>query len=149
MCMLDTSNIRLFEANFPPKGPMSWVIRSKTSIVFWNWAPPQNLFPCRRNVDGCNNLINSFTDSKTAICGNCKLYLNGKIEAFPPPPGTCLCCHESPNFSQSIFCSKCSQWLQESGEVDSDWGYWVRDKISGDIICIDYGPPINSWLKVQ
>ena len=106
--------------------------------------PPRNSITCCRNVDGCNNLINSFNNPKTAICGNCKVYLNGKIEAFPPPPGTCLCCHESPNFSQSIFCSKCSQWLQESGEVDSDWGYWVRDKISGDIICIDYGPPINS-----
>ena len=98
---------------------------------------------CCRNFAGCNRSVSGFSDPEAAICLTCKLHITSQIEANPPPTGTCLCCHETPTCFQSSFCSNCSMWLQESGEVDSGLGAWIRNKITGAIICTDYGPPVK------
>ena len=46
--------------------------------------------------------------------------------------------------ANSAFCGMCLGLLEEEKQVDSGWGIWRVNRVTGDIICIDYDPPVSS-----
>ena len=95
-----------------------------------------------KSVDGCSNSVLDYSDIETALCTPCKENINEQLHTHPPPVGLCVCCHENLCTAQSSFCGNCSKLLTEDRQVDSGWGVWRVDKLSGETICIDYGKPM-------
>ena len=104
---------------------------------------PQEVIACRRSVDGCKSLVESYSDPLAALCHTCHLNIKRALAEFPPPPNKCQCCHESTRLPKTDFCSNCFRWLQEDNSVDSGYGVWVRNRVTSQIICIEYSKPIS------
>ena len=54
--------------------------------------PPMN---CVRSDSGCTNLINNYFSELTAICNECKVFMDNWLKTSPFPANLCPCCHET------------------------------------------------------
>ena len=93
--------------------------------------------PCVREVFGCKNKVNEYNDKECAICPDCRSKLEIMFNSSPFSPTLCPCCHDPSGGPPHAFCQECLGYLDQDGCMDSPFGSWNRDNITGDIICIN------------
>ena len=91
---------------------------------------------CRRREDGCQNLVVDYIDKFAPICSECITFFKNLQKPSPFPPDLCPACHEPSVNHNYGFCSPCTDWINEDGFRESDWGSWILNRSSGEIICI-------------
>ena len=101
---------------------------------------------CRGSFDGCLNIIKVYSDPLAALCPTCKLTIKRLLEESPPHPNMCVCCQERVCLPQTGFCHNCNRLLLEDSHVDSGYGVWVRDSLTGETVCIEYSRPVLGQL---
>ena len=120
----------------PPLSIQDTSSKDQQSLPF---TPQKESVNCIRNVEGCLNSLEVYSEPEEALCPTCKLLISSLLEASPPPPNLCLCCQQSPCLPQSSFCTNCTGLLLVDNHVDSGWGVWRLDRYTQEIVCIDYG----------
>ena len=94
--------------------------------------------PCSRECFGCTNEVFEYSDTDTALCTPCKNMLEIKSNFSPFCPTLCPSCHDpSEDGTPFSFCPECLKLLEEDGCLDSCFGTWFRDKITGEKVCIN------------
>ena len=96
-----------------------------------------SIIPCVREVFGCKNKVNEYNDKECAICPDCRSKLEIMFNSSPFSPTLCPCCHDPSGGPPYAFCQECLGYLDQDGCMDSPFGSWNRDNITGDIICIN------------
>ena len=96
---------------------------------------------CRRSFDGCLNDVKLYSDPLAALCPTCELTIKRSFEEFPPSSNMCICCQETVFLPETGFCANCNRLLLEDNHVDSGYGVWVCNSVTGEIVCIDYSRP--------
>ena len=104
---------------------------SSDSLSF-SLAPP---ITCIRRVDGCPNIVSKYFDKCSAICTDCSQFLDNLQKSSPFSPQLCPACHQPSGENNYSLCSLCLEWLTEDGFRESDFGSWVLDRNTGQVIC--------------
>jgi hypothetical protein len=91
---------------------------------------------CRRSDDGCQNSDVDYIDKFAPICSECITFFKHLQNTSPFPPDLCPAYHEPSGNHNYPFCSLCTDWINEDGFRESDWGSWILKRSSGEIICI-------------
>ena len=93
--------------------------------------------PCAREVFGCKNKVTGYNDKDTHLCPDCRQKLELMSKSSPFSPTLCPCCHDPSGGPPFAFCQECLGYLDEDGCMDSCFGSWNRDNITGELICIN------------
>ena len=91
--------------------------------------------PCIRHSDGCQNIVHSYFTNFTAMCESCKVFMSSLKNSSPFSSALCPCCHEPSKGNSYSLCSTCLEYLYKEGFTESEWGSWVLDENSGEIVC--------------
>ena len=87
-------------------------------------------------------MIFSYYNRYTAICEQCRTYLEDKLKKTPFAHDLCPCCHQQSDSPPLILCAECLQDIDDGGWTESGWGSWHMDELNGRIVCIslDFSP---------
>ena len=106
---------------------------SAQTFSFSSFQTPIN---CILEEEGCQNVVTSYFNKYTAICSTCTIFMDEKLKASAFSPDICPCCHQPSSGAPLSLCLDCLNSIQDDGYLDSSWGSWHLDRISGRIICI-------------
>ena len=111
-----------------PSTSLAATLASDTSL--------QHSVPCCRAFYDCKNMVANYLDPHTALFPDCKLKLDAMMKASPFPSTLCPCCHDPSLGPPLSFCSNCSKYLVDDGDIESPWGSWSLERSTGEIICV-------------
>ena len=109
---------------------------SSSTFSFSTNAPVKPPLSCFRHDEGCPNFVTDYFDRHSAICPKCREFLDSKLNHSSFPPSICPCCHVHVGGEQFSLCSECLGSLSQDGFSESEWGFWVLNRDTGETICM-------------